>query len=59
MSLVWSVGDESCGAERMVQDLPRLLEGFRGKKVDPYGHFKGCRMMDFVQIGGRLLDCSD
>ena len=48
MGLVWSVGDESCCGERMIGELPRLLEVIRGKQRDPHGHFKACRVMDLV-----------
>ena len=40
MGLVWSVGDESCGGEKMVWELPMLLEVIREKlkQRDPHGH---------------------
>ena len=67
MALVWSVGDESCGGEKMVWELPRLLEVIRGKvkQRDPHGHFQRLSSNGFGLDCRRdwrfcfLFDCAD
>ena len=56
MGLVLSVGDERCGGERMIQELPKVVGGYSGKTEGSSWPFNGfgldCRREQILAFGG-------